>query len=148
MNTNTNATANVDVKELRNLLFSGNDKAYMILINEVIKQQFFRKDLSIVLTDIGLKYIVANTVRKLRKEKDTRKFEFNFIEFERASNDFMHSEVIDKIEELLNKDFVINDYHRQLESLYILYNTQTTDDESLKRFLFDMYFPYGLFMKS
>ena len=140
INNNTNETANVDVGELRDLLYSGNDKAYMILIDEVIKQLFFRKDLSIVLTDIGLKYIVANTVRKLRKEKDTRKFEFNEIEFERASNDFMHSEIINKIEELLNKDFVINDYHRQLESLYILYNTQTTDDESLKRFLFDMYF--------
>ena len=143
--TNNNTETTVDVKELRNLLFNGNDKAYMILINEVTKQQFFRKDLSIVLIDIGLKYTVINTVRKFRKEKDPRKIEIDEIEFERLSNDFMHSKIIEKIEELLNRDFVINDYYRRWQLLYNLYNAQNTDDESLKRFFFDMYF---LFMKA
>ena len=148
INNNTNETANVDVGELRDLLYSGNDKAYMILINEVIKRQFYRKDLSIVLIDIGLKYIVTNTARKLRKEKDPRKIGFDEIEFERASNDFMHSEIIDKIEELLNRDFVINDYYSKWKQLYNLYNDQNIYDDYRKIFLFGMYFPYELFIKA
>ena len=148
INNNTNETANVDVGELRDLLYSGNDKAYMILINEVIKRQFYRKDLSIVLIDIGLKYIVTNTARKLRKEKDPRKIGFDEIEFERTSNDFMHSEIIDKIEELLNRDFVINDYYSKWKQLYNLYNDQNIYDDYRKIFLFGMYFPYELFIKA
>ena len=148
INNITNETANVDVGELRDLLYSGNDKAYMILINEVIKRQFYRKDLSIVLIDIGLKYIVTNTARKLRKEKDPRKIGFDEIEFERASNDFMHSEIIDKIEELLNRDFVINDYYSKWKQLYNLYNDQNIYDDYRKIFLFGMYFPYELFIKA
>ena len=148
INNNTNETANVDVGELRDLLYSGNDKAYMILINEVIKRQFYRKDLSIVLIDIGLKYVVTNTARKLRKEKDPRKIGFDEIEFERASNDFMHSEIIDKIEELLNRDFVINDYYSKWKQLYNLYNDQNIYDDYRKIFLFGMYFPYELFIKA
>ena len=138
--TNNNTKVNVDVKELNNLLFSGNDKAYMTLINEVTKQRFSSDDdLNLVLNDIGFKYIVTNAMRKLRKEKGHKKFEFNFIEFKWTSNNFMYSEIIDKIEELLNKDFVVKDYYSQWKKLYEFYNIYHVDDEFVKGFFFDMY---------